>query len=323
MLNKNEVLDAVRYNSGQVGKLWRLEELPHPLCDGPIGSEFVAWVCAFQAFSDLKVDGKIGPNTFKVIKIERPKKEEAVETPPKPPDFDNGKTPSNCIIINGKRVKLPQEMIDEGYTATNYLDDGEPRFAHRRRRNALKHFVLHETCGNTAGGCKNTLKTKGYGVQLIQDPWGRFSCHGDLVLDRMVHANQLNSSSFGCEVVNPYNPVYVRDEKLFSNWIPRRWWTWVPGAKNVKKLLKKKGWTSVPKQYVTPTEAQLESMRMFAPWVVKQIGLFPYEFPTAGMKKGSPDIKWPKPGIVAHQDFAGHCDARYMLEDLIEKANKK
>ena len=95
----------------------------------------------------------------------------------------------------------------------------------------------------------------------------------------------------------------------------------MPGAKQVSAILKKKGWKTVPKKYVTPTESQVESMKMFAPWVCEQVGLV-YNFPTAAMKKGSPDIKFPERGIVAHMDFANHADGRYMLEILIGESQK-
>jgi hypothetical protein len=215
-------------------------------------------------------------------------------------------------------------MIGLGYVATNYLDDDEPRFSHKRRKSALKHFVLHETCGGSASGCENTLKKRGYGVQLIMDPWGRVSCHGDLVLDQMVHANQLNKSSFGCEMVNPYSPIYVRkaDEGLWSKRIRRQWWTWVPSSKSekVKAILKKKGLKSVPREYVCLTDDQVRSMKILAPWLIDQVGLFPYAFPTDGLRR---DVKFPGPGVVAHQDVASHSDGRYMLEILIKDKNEK
>jgi hypothetical protein len=322
MLNRFEILDAVRYNARALGRLWTYRELPQPLSDGPIDSEFVAWVCAFQSQHGLKVDGQLGPKTFGEIKkgvalddVTRPLRTSSLP----PPVVVDGKVPSNYVIINGKRVNIPEAMISRGYTATNYLDDGEVRFKHQRRTKALNYFVQHETCGNTAQGCKDNLVKTGYGVQLIMDPWGRISCHGDLVLDRMAHVNQLNNMALGCEVVNPYSPVYVVDEKLWEKRIPRQWWTWIPEKKSVDRLLKRKGWNSVPKEYICPTDYQIESMKIFCPWVVREIGLFPYEFPTAGRKKGSPKIPYPAPGVIAHTDVHNHADGRYMLELLMSQ----
>ena len=235
---------------------------------------------------------------------------------------------SNAIIVNGERIPLPDEFVKAGLTATNYLDDGEPHFKREPRTRDLVHFVLHETCGNTAKGCMNTLLRKNYGVQLIMAPSGHISCHGDLVVDRMVHANQLNNSSFGIEVVNPYNPIYVQDKAIWSRTIARKWWTWVPSKKNedVQKILKRKGLEVVPKLYTLPTPPQMNAIHLLAPWLCRITGV-PYRFPTKGLNKKKRQIDGlgmkprgkPGPGVVAHRDFASHSDGRYMLEDLISK----
>ena len=219
---------------------------------------------------------------------------------------------SNCLIINGKRVKIPQEMIDKGYTAKNYLDDEDvPKFRSKKRWAKVRHFVLHETCGNTAKGCERTFIRKGYGVQLIQDPDGNFTCHGDLVRDRMVHANQLNNGSFGVEQVNPYSPVFVTDKEIFGKWTPKRWWTWIPRGKYIVKALKRKGWKKAPKQYVELTDKQIESMAMFAEFVCVATGV-PYSLSITGWRKK----KWPKSGVVAHRSFSNHADGQFMIEHL-------
>lgn len=217
---------------------------------------------------------------------------------------------SNAIIVNEARILLPDEILKAGVTATNFEDDGEPRFKHRERQGDVLSFVIHETCGNTAQGCKNTLLRRGYGVQLILAPNGHLSCHGDLVLDQMTHANQLNKVSFGCEIVNPYSPAYVRDKAIWGRTMPAQWWTWVP-----------KG---AIRRYVLPTERQMRAIRVLAPWLCQITGV-PYEFPTAKLNRFNRKIKgWdrkpkarPGPGVVAHRDFAGHADGRYILEDLI------
>lgn len=223
---------------------------------------------------------------------------------------------SDCIIVDGERVRLPEALVFAGVTATNYLDDVEPRFRCSPRGRGPIHFVLHETCGGTAQGCKNTLLRKGYGVQLILAPNGHLSCHGDLVRDRMVHANQLNGTSFGCEVVNPYVPSYVRDKAVWADILPAAWWTWVPRQPDGSR----------DRRYVCPTRQQMEAMRLLAPWLCEVAGV-PYVFPTRGLNRKQRKIDgWdrkpaarPGPGVVAHQDFAGHADGRYMLEDLIAR----
>jgi len=220
--------------------------------------------------------------------------------------------PSHAVIIHGARVPLPPEVFAVGGSASNYLDDGEPAFRRKPRVWALQHFVLHETCGNTASGCKDTLIRKGYGVQLILGPEGRLSCHGDLATDVMVHANQVNPTSIGIEVVSPYAPAYARPP--FGPTIAAQWWTWIPAG---GKAL-----------YVLPTPVQLAVLKALVPWLCGQLGI-PCAFPTAGLGRGHAKIKgWdakpaavPGPGVVAHRDFAGHADGRYLLEQLMEASH--
>lgn len=232
---------------------------------------------------------------------------------------------SNCVIIGGDRVELPDEFVDAGLTASNYIDDDEPRFKHKLRTKKLGHFVLHETCGNSAKGCKRTLLRKGYGVQLILSEDGHLSCHGDLWLDVMAHANQLNKTSIGIEVVNPYSPVYDVG-RVKRDTIPADWWTWVPAKKHVRRLLEKKGWHKVPRKYCLPTEAQMEAIRLIVPWLCLELDI-PYEFPTEYLSRKQRKIKgWnvkpkarPGAGVVEHRSFSNHSDGRYILERLIEE----
>lgn len=220
--------------------------------------------------------------------------------------------PSNSLIIHGARVPLPAEVLAAGGSAANYLDDGEPAFRHTARVRPLQHFILHETCGNTASGCRDTLIRKGYGVQLILAPDGRVSNHGDLAEAVMVHGNQLNPTSIGIEVCNPYCPGFARPP--FGPTIPAEWWTWVPAGG--------------AKAYVLPTPTQLAVLKALVPWLCGQMGI-PYAFPTAGLNKAQRKIPgWdghpaavPGPGVVAHRDFAGHADGRYLLEQLMEASH--
>lgn len=319
MLNEMQVAKAMKYNTIQAGTLYDVDDLPEPL-PSLGGEKFAQWVANFQMENGMTVDGKLGPKTLVAVRIQHV---EGVEATREPDSVTKTEGVSNCIIIRGKRVRLPQDMLDAGFSATNYLDDGEPRFKFRARRRKVIHFVLHETCGNTADGCKGTLLRKGSGVQLIQDEDGNYSCHGDVVLDRMVHANHLNETSFGCEQVNPYSPLYVRDKTIWHNVLQKQWWTWVPSVKmkGVAALLKKKGWVSVPKQYVTLTARQVESMRMFAPWICEQADV-PYQFPTVGLSRFKRQMTYPGAGVVAHRDFSTHSDGRYMLESLIKRDQK-
>jgi hypothetical protein len=215
------------------------------------------------------------------------------------------------FVIDGSLVSAPSEL-----TVNNYLEDNEPCFLHRKRTKPLTHLVLHETAGRTARGCKNTLLRKGYGVQLILDRDGTISCHGDLVTDQMTHANQLNKTSIGIEIVNPYAPSIAKGMEDLEI-IPAKWWTWC----------RKKD-----KRYVLPTTKQLNTLVVLLPWLCKVLGI-PLEFPTQylGPKKRKilgwrkPPIGWrakPKAGIVAHRDFATHADGRYPLEYVMERISK-
>jgi len=207
------------------------------------------------------------------------------------------------FIINGLSVSPP-----EGIVVANYIDNGEPHFKSKLRKKKLQHFVLHETAGPTAQGCKNTLLKKGYGVQLIMDRSGRISQHGDLLRDQMVHANQLNSTSIGIEIVNPYAPSLAKGVKNVK-FLPAEWWTWCIGG---------------DRRYVCPTDAQLEVLYTLVPWVCRQLEI-PIEFPTRNLgPKKRRVFGWqlrakPESGIVAHQDFSSHSDGRFPLEYLYKR----
>jgi N-acetyl-anhydromuramyl-L-alanine amidase AmpD len=209
----------------------------------------------------------------------------------------------STFIIDGRFVPAPK-----GITVTDYVFDGEPYFKCKTRTKPLQHLVLHETAGRTAKGCKKTLQRKGYGVHLILDRKGAVSCHGDLATEVMVHANQLNKTSIGIEVVNPYAPSIAKGMNIQT--IAAQWWTWVP-----------KGGSRL---YVLPSDAQLKTLRVLIPWLCEQLKI-PYIFPTAHLNKKQRKIKrWrlrakPDPGVVAHGDFASHADGRYLLEDLISQ----
>lgn len=229
---------------------------------------------------------------------------------------------SNALIIGGARVQLPAELIARGGRATNYLDDGELHLAAWPRKSPLDLFVLHETAGDTAGGCEASLlhSRDKLGVHLILDHNGLVSNHGDLAAEIMRHAGGANGRSIGIEVVNPYNPVF--DVEPMEPTMPARWWTWVPAAKAVRNQLKRKGWATVPRLYCLPSEAQVIVLRILVPWLCGVLGI-PYVFPTIGngpKRCGlngvmAVDPKKVAPGVVCHRDWA-HGDGRYLLEQL-------
>jgi len=216
-------------------------------------------------------------------------------------------TERSKFIIDAEFVEPP-----EGLEVRNFVFDGEPQFKSKNRKKPLQHFVLHETAGRTAHGCKNTLVRKGYGVQLILARDGIISCHGDLANHVMTHANQLNKTSIGIEVINPYAPQIAR--KMNVQTIPAKWWTWCPDKKD--------------RRYVLPSQAQLDALCILVPWLCLKLGI-PYVFPTENLSAAKRKIKgwkrpplgWrakPGPGVVAHRDFASHADGRYLLEYLLK-----
>lgn len=313
-LTRRQAKEAAEYNAKP--KNWAGSE--------NLSETFALATAFFQSEIGLEVDGKMGPRTVAHVK-EWAKEKDMTER-----EIPIGKEFSNCIIFDGESISLPQEMTESGITCSNYMHDGEPHFKRKKRTAKLQHFVLHETAGNTAKGCKRTLLKKGYGVQLILDPCGHVSCHGDLLRDRMAHGNQLNNTSIGIEVVNPYTPLYAKEP--FKQFISAQWWTWVPSSKdpNVKKILKRRGMKKVPRSYVLPTEKQMRVIKLLVPWVCEVTGI-PYEFPTAGLSAKKRRIDgWnkkprakPGPGVVAHKDYASHADGRYILEGLIRAEDSK
>lgn len=213
------------------------------------------------------------------------------------------------FIIDSEFITPP-----EGLVVKNWVFDGEPLFKSKPRKHKLQHFVLHETAGRSAAGCKRTLKKKGHGVQLILARDGVVSCHGDLLTDRMVHANQLNNTSIGIEVVNPYAPSIAKGMEFKT--IPAKWWTWCH-PKNDRR-------------YVLPSTQQMEALELLVPFLCKKLDI-PYVFPTADLNKNKTKcdkVGWmrrriPGPGVVAHQDFNKHADGRYLLEYLINQNTPK
>ena len=198
-----------------------------------------------------------------------------------------------------------------GVHVTNHVDDGELAFEVSKRAQKVSHLVIHESVTldqPTTVRVLNTRKTKSghrLGVHLIVAPDGHVSCHADLVNDVPIHGNQLNGSSIGVEVVNPYYPSSAKPP--FTRTIPATWWTDVPKGKS--------------KKYVTPTDAQIAALKALLPWVAAQVGV-PWVCPTIGLNATTRRIEgWdegvkPPPGVVAHRDFSSHADGRWVIEQL-------
>lgn len=309
---ESELRSASRYNSERDGSLWEHAQLPWPLNSTyPDEQCFAQLVALFQIDNGLLVDGKLGPNTLSTLRL---KMRTWGSKPHKPADDGTANAPpkrlgaSNELIVAGARMSVPTEFQSEGLTVTNFVSDNEHHFEHRRRAAPVEHLVIHESVTRSAAATVYVLEKKGFGVHLIISPDGHVSCHNDLVDEQPIHANQLNSTSIGVEVVNPYATRWMKEPWLAT--IAAKWWTWVPEGSR--------------RQYVLPTDAQLRSLKFLSLWLTDTIDSLPLRFPSQhlnwrqrkikGWKKGAK----PAPGIVAHQDFASHADGRWPLETLFD-----
>lgn len=334
---------ASEYNKNKAGKLWRQQDLPWPLNIPdllrsflylPGSSAFTGIIGMFQESHGLKLDGKLGPATYAVMRSCQPAVTETIDAhefeeealPAIPEDISPARNGvSNCLIIDGKGVEISDDMISLGITASNYQDDDEKQFdQYRKRSKKVTHFVIHESVTMSAAQTNRVLDNKrkasarkgknngkgyDYGIHLNLSPDGHISCHADLVQHRLVQANHLNDESFGIEVVNPYNPIFAKPP--FDKTIDGPWWCWNP----------KRG----DKIYTLPTPAQLRAIAPLCELLTREIDTLPLEFPTAKLNArnrridGWKDGRDPGPGIVAHRDFASHADGRYLLEYVIEQ----
>lgn len=324
----------------------------------PDSTGFIFAVAAFQSANGLLPDGKLGPATFAAMRAmgdlapeseaahdfeedmldedeHEPETEDApreaerprnpIAVPPSKPTFEPArKNVSNCLMIGGRKIKLSDELLALGITASNYIDDDEYWFKDFRPRKSVTHFVIHESVTMSAAQTNRVLinkrarsakrgKNRGkgwdYGIHLNLAPDGHISCHADLIGHRLVQANQLNNDSFGIEIVNPYNPKFGRGP--FTKTMEGPWWCWKP--KNAERI------------YTLPTPAQLRCLAPLCKFLAEHIEGLPLEFPTRGLGPrqtridGWRDGAKPGPGIVAHRDFASHADGRYPLEHIIEQ----
>jgi len=214
------------------------------------------------------------------------------------------------VICGGEQHEAPT-----GLEVRNYLDHKEVRLFRKRKKRirAVQHVVLHESAGGVDGfRTLAYLDSKGYGVHLCVHPGGVVTAHADLRDDVLVHGNQLNKTSVGVEVVNPYYGCRVRAP--YADTLPAQWWT----HQDVRRGL--------VGGYLLPTVAQVRALELLVPWVCELTGV-PLVFPTADLDADHPRIRlWrlgakPGPGVVAHRDFARHADGRYPLE-VVRRASR-
>lgn len=326
------VRKAIQYNDIADGKHWEVHDLPLSLqrAHHAGGVAFAYAVAAYQSALNLTDDGKLGPGSWAAIRSMPPRGEDPSlrdfpdEVEDQPDDendpveglefLDHIVSPrtgtSNRLIIGGSSHGLD----DDGVSCSNWKDDGIKHFDHFRvRREPMVHFVLHESVTTSVEATNRALdgkrRRKGYdfGIHFNIAADGHICQHNDPIDHRLVHANQLNDSSCGVEVTNPYNPKF--GGAPWTDTIASPWWCWKP-----------KGGDRV---YCKPTPAQLRATVVLCETLTQYCRDLPRAFPTADLNRGNRRIKgWdrkakPGPGIVAHRDFASHADGRYLLEHVM------
>ena len=206
------------------------------------------------------------------------------------------------IIVRGVRKAI--------YTDTDvftYLQTGFKQPIKHGTISTFNNIVIHENAGSAEAGTVAS-NFKKYGYTLCIDWRGDVYQYCDLS-DYIYHGGQINGVSIGLCVLNRYYPKGAVGERV----IPAEWWTHC-SPKNDRRYLK-------------PTDVQIETVKVIVPQLCRLLNI-PYEFPTAHLGPKQRKIKgwWrrakPGPGVVAHGDYSGHADGRYILERLIENQNE-
>jgi hypothetical protein len=296
-----DVTDATHYNQSQAGRGWRCQQLPFPFSAyQPQDNTFAHLVGLFQTERELTVDGKLGPNTVEAMK-------------PFPAGEQPRESVSGNMVIDGDKKSAADAEKCPDIEIRNYRDDGVTEFdVPKERPKPPKHIVIHESVTPSASATVSTLHKKDLGVHLMVEPAGDVTCHNDLTEDMLWHAEELNQSSIGLEIINPYRADWI--QAPFESTIEPAWWTWIPDD-------------ATKEGYVVPTPEQMDTLEWLVPWLCSQIESIPFEFPTADLNAKQRKIDgWdggavPEPGVVAHQDFDGHADGRWPLEELMNRLN--
>jgi len=203
------------------------------------------------------------------------------------------------LIWEGENIASPP-ALDAG-SVLNFRDTGFKRPVKRGIIEEFKWIVIHENAGSVDPKRVSDNFSK-YGYHIMVDRRGDIFQTCDLE-ERVWHAGQCNTHGLAICVLNSYYPRISPGSKT----IPAQWWTHCSPKHK--------------KEYIIPTDEQLETMRVLVPWLADKLGI-PYRFPTAHLFKEKRKIKgwWagrtPTEGVVAHQDFSGHADGRYILEWL-------
>jgi hypothetical protein len=278
-----DIRKAINYNLRKRNRLWEQQQIPWGYLDAG-SKKFAIHTAAYQGDVGLKADGMLGPMTLAKI-LGKAKKVEK----------------ESRILLGGKTVEISEELQKIG------LHHAE-MFKAKKRKESPIHIVIHESVTRSREKCVEVLQKKELGVHFMIDYDGKVYQHCDPLKDAPAHANQLNSSSIGIEIINPYYPHLWGDPWIVLE--PDQWWTH-------NKRGGEKGW-------VAPTEKQIQSCRELVIWLCENIESLPLCFPTKELGprktriKGWKDREKPEAGIVAHRDFASHADGRGILERLFD-----
>lgn len=202
--------------------------------------------------------------------------------------------PSNHFLVAGERIDAPPSL-----KVQNFVEDGVVRFDAVKTRKVATELVIHETVSTSVADTVATLQRRKLGVHLVMGPDGELTQYADLATDVLYHAKGHNNSSFGVEVVNPYDPELLRPAMPWTRVIDAPW-SW-------------KG------RYVLPTPAQAEAVAELVRWATAKPapGIdVPRKWP--GVHGGKvrlgrvTEAEGPLPGVLAHQYF-GHDDGAWLV----------
>lgn len=213
------------------------------------------------------------------------------------------------LIKNGKPLD-----IDFSFEVMNFTEVTRKMPILRGSIPDYSNIVIHENAGASfAENVSKNFRKYGYHIGIDFGTFDQAIVYQFCDLgDKIYHGSQLNKTGLGIVILGPYYPR-IKSNASKREMIPAQWWTHC-SPKNDRR-------------YVCPTDSQLKVTEELLRKLCPVLGI-PYEFPTANLGPRQRKIKrwWlrakPGPGVVAHGDYSGHADGRYILERLIENQNE-
>jgi len=141
----------------------------------------------FQAESELKQDGLVGPMTYRRIAAQREAQEELVD---------------NSLLINGSYVPIKWDKVK-----IDLLD--KKCYRKQRSRRKPKKIVTHWDVCLSADSCRNVLQKRGISTHFVIDNDGTIVQLVD-TNDIAWHARGANNHSIGIDLSNAYYTKYQR-----------------------------------------------------------------------------------------------------------------